>query len=196
MASTFPPLSSSTTLDEVKERVQLQRRLQGYIVADPTIGGLASGIWPYGGIPLGLWEQISVELVLITGDIVAEEFGGMVWDQMDQAQSLSLGCRLVEVNAPAFAELFPDTSGRRITISATPGGELRSGRAGKLLIAVPDDECDGQALSVYNAAGAPRPTAEVLYSNDDWWGIPAIFTGLPDSTGRIALFDQLTKLDA
>lgn len=95
MASTFPPLSSSTTLDEVKERVQLQRRLQGYIVADPTIGGLASGVFPYGGVPLGLWEQLAVELVLTTGDIVAEEFGGMIWDQMDQAQSLSLGCRLV-----------------------------------------------------------------------------------------------------
>ncbi len=196
MASTFPPLTSSTTLDEIKERVQLQRRLQGYIVADPTVGGLAAGVFPYGGVPLGLFEQIAVTLVLVTGDIVAEEFAGMTWDQLEQAQNINLGMRLMEVNPPAFAELFPDTAGRRITISVTPGGELLSGRAGKLLIAIPDDECDGEALIVYNAAGQPAPTAELQYSNDEWWGIPALFTGLPDSAGRIAMFDQLTKIDA
>jgi len=196
MASTFPPLSSSTTLDEIKERVQLQRRLQGYIVADPTVGGLASGVFPYGGVPLGLFEQIAVTLILTSGDIVAEEFGGMTWDRLEQAQNVNLGARLMEVNIPAFAALFPDTTGRRIDISATAGGELLSGRASKILIAVPDDECDGEALIVYNAGGQPAPTAEIQYSQDQWWGIPALWTGLPDAAGRVAQFDQLTKIDA
>ncbi len=177
-------------------------RVPGKLLADPTDLSIA---FPHGATELG--EVARIEFLKNQQSQVAtgEEFGGSAIEVAIVGQSPILVCILRGLNNEMVDKVFPETalggstSARGISYTtAGTGNKARgyfgSSRAFKLLFR-PRDATRHPALILYRAVPMIEDTAVMSFGIDEDLGMPVVFRGLPDGTGRTYQIQKLADMD-
>jgi hypothetical protein len=123
--------------------------------------------------------------------VTAEEYGGQRVDGVITGEGCSIGFILRSWDKDVLQRVFPNTSvgassGRRLV--ASPGavrpGELMSNRSVVLLF-TPDDADRHPMFLMRRALPAIKETAEVMLRVDQEFGLPVIFHGIRDASGKL-----------
>jgi len=146
--------------------------------------------YPHGGTALGIVLETVLILDVPYQSIIAEEYGERV-EGIVTGQGCALGFLLRGWDFDTLDLIFPNVAAGaasgRARISA-PGtirpGEPMSNRSVVLLF-TPDDIDRHPMFLMRRALPAVRETAEIALRLDQEYGVPAIFVGIRDTSGRL-----------
>lgn len=162
--------------------------IPGRLCMNPT--SLTSS-YPGGGTGLGIVQDIALEIEQPYKFVQAEEFGGQTVESIITREGCALGAILRSWDPDALALLFPNTSvgatsGQRKV--AAPGsirpGENLSSRS-CVLVFWPDDPDRHPFFVMRRALPAVKETMSVALRIDQEYGVPAMFFGIQDTSGRL-----------
>ena len=186
------------TVEELRQRVREMQYIEGYLISGPTSMALP---FPYGGTTLGLWGEMHLVIDPSRTKLTAvDDWGGQVYEVIEPSLGIVLGAQLREPANAALSAIFPyattpSTTGKtRVPWTATSQRYLKgSDRAVKLLLAPVNTEVE-LAVILYAAAPLVEETADVAFSMEKAWGLPALFEALPDASLRIGSIDYVEAL--
>lgn len=174
------------------------RKIPGRLIKDPTNLSAAS---PYGGTVLGLVRQIYFRPRSTHRPIEAEEWGNLVVDVVHGGVSCVMACVLRGYDNDALTSIFLDTA------TGTPSREkvvrfrADNGRAGTLLSAKsmkllfePEAPIRHRAIIIREAVPVVMDDTEMALDMTEELGIPVMWYGAPDSSGRVAEIARIGDL--
>jgi len=156
--------------------------------------------WPHGGTGIG--SAIGVQLQSQGGSfpITSEAMGGEPVEFIERGQIWGLACTLRSWVDDVLDLIFPNTSAGTTTqrqVIADPGtvraGNWMSGR-GVVLVFTPEGathaksatapDVDAPFAVLYRAIPLIQESAELRLEQDAFLGVPALFAGIRDGSGR------------
>jgi hypothetical protein len=160
----------------------------GKLVLNPTS---LTSTYPGGGTELGIVQDIVLTIDQPYKFVQAEEFGGQTVEGIVTKEGCSLGAILRSWDRDALTKLFPNTSqgsvsGKRLVTA--PGtirpGEQLSARSA-VVVFWPDDRDRHPMLVLWRALPAIKETSEIQLKLSEEYGVPALFFGIQDTSGRL-----------
>jgi hypothetical protein len=147
--------------------------------------------YPHGGTALGIVQEVYLKIDAPTMYVEAEEYGGEKVEGFITREGCALGFILRSWDRNALSILFPNTvvgatAGKRRVASPSTirAGEPLSNRS-VVLVFTPDDTDRHAMFLMRRALPAIETTTEVRLRLDEEFGIPAIFHGIRDTSGRL-----------
>ena len=157
--------------------------------------------WPHGGTGLG--SAFGATLTRFGGSypVTIEAFGGEPVEYLEAGEVWGIGATLRTFNDDAVDTLFPNTAAGTMSdrqVVSAPGsvraGNWMSARA-VLLVFTPEGathaksdtapDVDAPFVVLYNAIPLIDESAELALEQDVLFGIPCLFAGIRDSSGRV-----------
>lgn len=173
-------------------------RITGSLVANPTNLTTPPA---FGGQVLGLTTDVVFKPGLRAQELRAEEYGGEPVELLVGSETAVLGALLRGADGDAWSTVFenstvstPSGSPRTDYPGTTRAGTYGSTRAIKLLYAPKNTE-GHPALLIYKAIPLVEETAELAFSINREFGIPALFWSIRDTDGTNNRVYQLGRLE-
>ena len=160
-----------------------------------------TAVWPHGGTGLGATKGVQFTIAASAYPITSEAKGGEPVEYLEPGVVVALGCTLRTFEGDAVDLLFRNTAAgaetqRQVVSepSTVRAGNWMSGR-GVLLVFTPEGmtqaqsatapDVDGPMLVLYRAVPLIEEQARLDLERGREFGIPVIFRGIRDSSGRI-----------
>lgn len=161
-----------------------------------------TAVWPHGGTGLGNVRGIVVRQERRDFIVTAEEFGFEPVERIQGGEVYAVAAILRDEDDDMLSKVFPNTAAGTTTqrrVVSTPGsvraGALATARGG-VLVFTPEGathaksatapDVDADFFVLYRALPAVEESAEVQRTRDADVGLPVVFLGVRDSSGRIA----------
>lgn len=172
-------------------------RAPGRLVANPT--NLAAA-FPYGGTELGSTKGLTVRPFAGVFPLTAWELGGAPIEYLHRGAAWGCSGFLRGADDDAIAAIFPNHAAGAVTqhqVVSEPGSVAAGHRLSNVslkLLFVPRDSTRAPAWILYRAIPMLEEQAELEYAVEDEFGIPAVFMGIPDTTGRTFVHGRIEDL--
>ncbi len=165
--------------------------LPGRLVINPSSLTTA---YPGGGTGLGIVQDLSLVLEQPYKAVLAEEFGGQAVEGTIVREGCVLGAILRSWDKDALNKLFPNTtvtSTSEKRLVSSPGtirpGEKLSDRSA-VLVFWPDDTDRHPFFVMRRALPCIKESEAIALRMDQEYGIPMLFFGIQDTSGRLYAF--------
>lgn len=172
-------------------------RAPGRLVQNPT--SLAAA-YPYGGTELGGTKGLLVRPFSGVYPITAWELGGDPIEYLNRGAAWGCSGFLRGADDDAIAAIFPNSAAGAVTqhrVVSEPGsvaaGHRLSDSSLKLLF-VPRDPIRAPAWILYRAVPMLEEQAELEFSTEDEFGLPVVFMGIRDTSGRTIKWGRIEDL--
>lgn len=165
-------------------------KIPGKLIQDPTNLSAAS---PYGGTVLGLVRAIYFRPTSKSKAIEAEEWGSQVVEVIHGGTSCVMAAVLRGYDDDALSAMFLDTATGTPSRDTVARFRVDSGRAGTLLstksmklLFEPGAPIRHRAIILREALPVVTDETEMALDQTEELGIPVMWYGVPDSSGRVA----------
>jgi hypothetical protein len=165
-------------------------RVNGRLCWDPT--DVTTGTYPFGGVGLGIATGKAHRIRSETHVVRAEEWANKAVDAIQPGEEHIFSAVLRAWDTDAIAALFLDradgaTTGRelikdRVNTDGVRAGTMMSTLAGILYFSPNSDSDPG--VIFYNAIPMRPDQSETAYHLAEQWGLPRLWLGTPDASGR------------
>lgn len=164
-----------------------------------SIAPTALGVFPHGGTALGIVRAIEIIPNIKYHPVTAEEYGGIVVDQVLASESWVLAALLRSLDDDAIANLFPNTAAGSVSqrrVINAPGtvraGSLRAASAVKLVFT--PDSPDLPFVVLYRAIPMVDEAAKLTMAAGDALEIGVVFHAVYDGSTRMVSMGRAEDL--
>jgi hypothetical protein len=172
-------------------------RVPGRLVSTPTN---LSAAYPYGGTELGGTNGLTVRCFAGVFPLTAWELGGVPIEYLHRGSAWGVAGFLRGADDDAMSAIFPNSANGAVTqhTLVTEPGSVAAGHRlspfGLKLLFVPRDIARAPAWLLYRAIPMLEDQAELDFATQKEFGIPALFMGIPDTSGRDIQIGRLEDL--
>lgn len=163
-------------------------KIPGRLSMNPTDLG---AVYPHGGTPLGVCEEIVVRPEARYQFVTAEEYGGERVEGSVTYEGIVLAAVLKSYDLDMISKVFPNASAGSVSgkVALAAPGSVRTGARlsdrSCVLCFTPDDEDRHPMLIVRRAIPAVEESAQLTLRIDESWALGVVFYGIRDSSSRL-----------